>query len=187
MHTIVYDVDDCLLDTNGYVCDKLGLDIKSFREWGLANLPERDAVLDFYGKEEIYTNSKIYKGVRDIKRIPWDVILHTSCANKACGHAKKSRLERLGFKSSNIILDFNRYKEMLDCIVQVEDCYENLIRSKALYKVLINKPWNERFNIGIRDRTYRVFSLSEANQKIKEILYMHYFDVDKNLLHKGIM
>lgn len=65
---------------------------------------------------------------------------------------------------------------MKDCIVQVEDSFENLSRSKALYKILINKPWNERCKVNFKDKIYRVDSLIEANQKVKEIMYMHHFD-----------
>lgn len=176
MYNIVYDVDDCLINTNGYICKKLGLDINSFTDWNLTELKERDKVFAYYNRVEPYAEAEWFDGISQIRRFNWDIVFHTGCSNIQCGLAKKNRLVDLGFKEENIILDYNSEKEMKDCIVQVEDRFENLSRSKALYKILINKPWNERCKVDFKDKIYRVDSLIEANQKVKEIMYMHHFD-----------
>lgn len=181
MYNIIYDVDDCLIDTNGYICEKLGLDINDFTNWDLTELKDRDKVFDMYNKVEPYINAKVFNGVQQIRRFGWDVKFHTGCSNLACGLAKKNRLTEMGFKESDIILDYNKEKQMKDCVVQIEDGFENLSRSNALYKILINKPWNEKCIINSTDKIYRVDSLLEANQKVREIMYMHHFDKEQEI------
>ena len=59
---------------------------------------------------------------------------------------------------------------MLDCFVQVEDSFENLARSTAEHKILINKPWNQK---ELEPRMVRVNSLLEANDKVREYLSLN--------------
>ena len=70
---------------------------------------------------------------------------------------------------------------MKHCLVQIEDGFENLSRSTAIYKILIDKPWNRQFSISPKDRIYRVESLLEANKKLAEIMYMHNFEGEQEV------
>lgn len=183
MYDIIYDVDDCLLDTNGYISKKLGIDIKKFSNWGLTEMSprEREAVFNEYYIADNYLQAKAFDGVEQLSKFNWDIKLHTGCANLSCGIAKVKRLHELGFDKKDIFLDYHKEKKMKHCLVQVEDGFENLSRSTAIYKILIDKPWNRHFKIRPKDRIYRVESLLEANKKLAEIMYMHNFEGEQEV------
>lgn len=166
---IVYDVDDCLFDVDGYVCEQLDLDINDFTDWDLSKLPVdvRNKVNKYYHMCETYTDSKLFDGIDELKSIP-DLYIHTYCLSPEVGIAKRDRLLSLGFKAEQIILDFCDKKQDIATLIIVDDNVDNILRSSAKHKIIINKPWNKGFDIG--NDAIRVDTLLEANEIVRRII-----------------
>lgn len=167
---VIYDVDDVLLNTNSCLCECLGIDITTLDCWNLYSHPLREQILMKYHDRAIYENASLCDGAEQVLSIAENLMIHTGCANKDTAQAKLDRLVQLGFKENQVILDFSKEKQMLDCFIQVEDSFENLLRSTAEHKILINKPWNQR---ELEPRMVRVNSLLEANDKVREYLSLN--------------
>ena len=164
---VIYDVDDVLLNTNSCLCECLGIDINTLDCWNLYNHPQREQIMMKYHDKFIYESASLCDGAEQVLSIAENLMIHTGCANKDTAQAKLDRLVQLGFKENQVILDFSKEKQMLDCFIQVEDSFENLSRSTAEHKILINKPWNQK---ELEPRMVRVNSLLEANDKVREFL-----------------
>ena len=164
---VIYDVDDVLLNTNSCLCECLGIDITTLDCWNLYNHPQREQILMKYHDKSIYESASLCDGAEQVLSIAENLMVHTGCASKDTAQAKLDRLVQLGFKENQVILDFSKEKQMLDCFIQVEDSFENLSRSTAEHKILINKPWNQK---ELEPRMVRVNSLLEANDKVREFL-----------------
>lgn len=168
-YKIVYDVDDCLLDTNGYICDTLGIDILDMNDWELNSLPNhKDKIFDMYRCGDTYRFSKIFDGIEFVKSIT-DVYLHTHCITPEAAIAKQERLIELGFRKDRIILDFCEAKLNLASYIIVDDCFNNIKNSTAKFRILINKPWNINEN-SLDSKIIRVNSLLDANDVVNGLM-----------------
>lgn len=168
-YKIVYDVDDCLLDTNGYVCDTLGINILDMSDWELNSLPNhKDKIFDMYRCGDTYRFSEVFAGIEFVRDIE-DVYLHTHCITPEAAIAKQERLIELGFRKDRIILDFCEEKLNLARFILVDDCFNNIKNSTAKFRILINKPWNIE-ETSLDSEIIRVDSLLEANEIVAELL-----------------
>lgn len=179
-YRIIFDLDSTINNLNEYVYKEIvrfpfeRINSYNISKNGLS--PEQvNTVLAAYNNPSTFAKLSPVHGAEKMRFLiknPFvKVYVHSLSTRKEINGIKMKWIKELYpyFDEDKILLVCGEEKKMLDDVyVQVEDCLENLMRSTAKHKILINKPYNQCQTLP--DNIYRVESLSEAFDLIEVFL-----------------
>ena len=118
-------------------------------------------------REEIYMNTRPYKDVKApllLLASEYHITLLTSVFNSGIA------LTKVWLKINDIYYDeliFDHHKEKYEGFAMIDDGIHNLETTKAKYRILINRPWNESYIGSVRFDSLKdasKFILNELNE-----------------------
>lgn len=174
-NTIVLDVDDVLLDCNGFALKLLSeekdvsvsLDVEKIFKWGETGLA-LDERFKFFKESFFYENQPALKGAQNfIKTLAndfnSDIIIATAVALPFASKRSARILELFPeIKEKNILLGCR--KDILVSDFMLDDGFHNIETSKSKVPVLFERPWNKS------ERSSNVWKdLKRRNKRISSV------------------
>ena len=132
----------------------------------------RSAILRCYTNPQFFMELPPADGYLEIARIKKDprvhLIVNSLSMTESIREVKREWDKKHGIDFFDEYLDdHGSHKTMQEGFIQVEDCMENICRSPAKFKILINKPYNQG---ELPANTFRVSGLTEAVDVIESLL-----------------
>ena len=127
-------------------------------------------VIQEYHIAENFKIAEWFEGIEDLNELIKMGIKITINTLSFSEDIREVKIERLNNKieSYELIAEVGKEKPMNETFVMVEDYEDNLLRSPAKYKILINKPQNKNFN-NKQHGIIRADSLKEAISIIRHL------------------
>lgn len=152
---IVFDFDGVICKSQEVMMkllsDRTG-DTYTLDDWYTYNFkesfPKCYGILGEIFKEDIYSDNEceMLEGIdvvmHDLKKRGHDVVVYSACANSDVMFGKKLWMSRHGIGNIELYPIYNGDKSGVHCDVMIEDCLDNLDKSDATMKIIVNKPWN---------------------------------------------
>lgn len=174
---IIFDRDGVFNQLNRKVAETLGFMYDLFKVYHIESNPHfsedmQAAIYRCYNDPKIFADVSPAQGYMDIARIKQDdrvrLIVNSLSSSKVIAKVKKEWDKKHGIDFFDEYLDcFGEKKQMQEAFIQVEDCIENIERSPAKFKILINQPYNQG---EMPKNTFRVNGLTEAVEIILDLL-----------------
>lgn len=158
-------------------------DVKSFGMKGV-DPKIKKRIFELFKDPEIIKNEPLYSGCKTFlkklyaisKKNNFDIVIHTHMLDKYVAEARKTWLESLitslRLDGVKVVIDCGKEKNMFKgTYYVVEDCIENLKKSDAQIKILLDRPHNnEKTNAGLLDGLicYRCNSYSDILDILSE-------------------
>lgn len=174
---VVFDRDGVLNELNQKVAETVGVLYDLFKTYNITENTHfsedvRTAIYRCYKDPQIFADVPPAKGVEEIARLKNDkrvyLVVHSLSYSDVIANVKKEWDKKHGIDFFDEYMDCcGEQKEMKDAFILVEDCIDNILRSPAKYKILINQPYNQG---AIPDNTFRVDGIPEAIKIIEELI-----------------
>lgn len=175
---IIFDRDGVFNELNAKVADTVGFSYEQqFTVYRIDANPYfskdvRSAIWQCYANPQFFAELPPAVGYLEIARIKRDprvhLVVNSLSTTEAICNVKREWDKKHGIDFFDEYLDScGQHKIMQEGFIQVEDCMDNICRSPAKFKVLINKPYNQG---RIPANTFRVGGLTEAIVVIENLL-----------------
>lgn len=174
---IIFDRDGVLNELHLKIAEKLGFFVEMFKNYHIEHNEHFDedlqkAILKCFKDPQIFADTAPAQGFERLAELRADprveLIVHSLSYSDIIAQIKKEWDQKHGLTFFHNYIDcFGKQKKMLDAFIQVEDCLENLEKSPAQYKILIDKTYNQG---DLPPNIIRVANLSDAVDIIKILL-----------------
>lgn len=165
---IVFDMDDILWGLNERASKIVGVEYDKLVCFRLEDNPyltpkQRRRLLALYRNPKLWKDIEWYEGATDIKKLEekgYAVYIHSNSMTKQVQAYKRIISTVFDLPEKQIILDVSTEakKPLRNVLIFCDDNVANNRRSKAKYKVFLDKPWNKEMDEGegiIRCSTFR--------------------------------
>ena len=187
---IVFDMDDILWGLNEKASKILGIEYEKLVCFSLEDNPyltdkQRKQLLALYRSPTLWKDIEWYEGatkIKDLEKYGYKVYINSNCMTAGVCDFKRSFASAVfGLPEDQIILNISTEakKPMRNVLIFADDGPHNIAKSKAKYKLYLDKPWNKEINEGIR-----CYSFPELMRKIKKIIKEESkYETDTGIVH----
>lgn len=180
---VVFDIDDVLNDLINTTLDIVGVPEKYelkkryyVEECGeIFSIDQMEMMKKLWKNGDTYTLCKPQPGIEKLNKIMEvenvDLKIHSFCASEDAANAKEEFVKaHTNVTDDNLVLELNNKTPFNYAFAIVEDHFQYLCKTKAKYKLLIDKPYNKAEEYGTTDKEQGILRFKTTEDAIEFIL-----------------
>jgi len=180
---VVFDIDDVLNDLVKTTLDIVGVPekyelkkryyVEECEEIFSKN--QMEMMKKLWENGDTYTLCKPQPGIEKLNKIMEienvDLKIHSFCDSIDAANSKKKFVKTyINVNDDNLVLELNNKTPFNYAFAIVEDHFQYLCKTKAKYKLLIDKPYNKAEEYGTTDKEQGILRFSSTNDAIEFIM-----------------